>query len=1069
MAIAAAIVTGVALAASGEIPWSFAPLVQPAVPSVVGRSAHPIDAFIDARLRETGVAATAPADATTSLRRLSLDLTGLPPTPAELDAFASSPPIGAAAALDAGASAWSREVERLLASPRFGEHQARYWLDAVRYADTHGFHFDNERSIWKYRDWVVNAFNSNMPFDRFTIEQLAGDLLPDATDENRIASGFIRCNPTTNEGGSIDDEVIFRNASDRADTYSTVWLGLTMHCAQCHDHKFDPLDQRDYYSLYAFFNSTQEASMDGNLVDPEPVLRVASQADNAEIARLREGVAQGASLIESLIPSLADERAQWMQSEAEVAARRWQSLAISSVSAESGTVLTAAGGVIAASGEVPAADTYEIVCAAPAGPITALRLDADLPANGVGPGRAPNGNFVLTEIELVARNAEGVTTPIKLSGAAATREQQGYPVANAVDGVVNHDNGWACLNTAQQPGPATAVFRLEAPTTIPVGSQLVVRLLCRSMFAQHTLASMRLAVRTESGAPVLHLSPWRLSKPLPGASRQQAYGTDSAALEVRREADLSSSLEMREVTQPDGEVIDIPFTPVASVFAARTIRTDRPVSMRAMIAHDDALKVFINGRLVFARDVDQAVTAPPTAVILPLDAGENLLVLKIVNGGGEFGYSFKLDGEFPDPMESRVHGLLALDGPVCSEAQKQEMARWHAESVCPEGRVAATQVATQRSRLQGLESALPPTLIAREMAAPRAARVLMRGQYDKPGDVAERATPKSLPPMRDTQPKDRSGLAQWTVDPANPLTARVLVNRIWQQYFGVGLVRTSEDFGVRGERPSHPELLDWLAADLVANGWNLKRLHTLIVTSAAYRRSAAAEETQRTSDPENRLLARGPRFRLDAEVIRDQALWAGGILVERLGGAGVRPVQPDGVWEVVAFVGSNTQFYQTGKGDDLHRRSLYSFHKRTAPPASMSTFDAPSREASCVRRERTNTPLQALVTMNDAQFVEASRALAQRILLEGGTTDSERMEFLFRTLTARFPQPRESSEMAAFLAESRKAFANDPARAQALLQLGATPRDPNIDPIEHAAWTMVANLVLNLDESLCKG
>jgi hypothetical protein len=667
--------------------WSFRKPQRPPLPDVALRGwvRNPIDCFVLARLEKEGLAPAPEADRTTLVRRLTLDLTGLPPTPAEVDAF-----LG-----DERPGAYERLVERLLASPRYGERMALEWLDAARFADTHGYHIDSGRDMSRWREWVIDAFNRNKPFDEFTVEQIAGDLLPNPTLAQKVASGFHRNHMINFEGGAIPQEYHNAYIVDRVNTTGTVWLGLSVACAQCHDHKFDPLTQREFYQLYAFFHNVPENGLDGSKGNASPLLKA---------------------------PSAEQQR----------------------------------------------------------------RLD-----------------------------------------------------------------------------------RLEA------------------------------------------------------------------------------------------EIKD---------------------------------------------------------------------------------------------LEKRLSGAA------------------------PKGDTESRQWKEQAARLKkargDLYNSIPSTMVMQEMAQPRETFLLVRGQYDRRGEKVRAATPAFLPPLPAGAPPTRLGLARWLVDPSQPLTARVTVNRYWQMYFGTGLVKTAEDFGTQGERPSHPELLDWLACEFVG-GWDVKGVQRLIVTSATYRQSSAARPELLHRDPENRLLARAPRLRLPAEFIRDQALAVSGLLNGAIGGPSVAPYQPAGLWEELAsrLDGANwtAQTYVQSKGRDLYRRTMYTFWKRTSPPPTLTAFDAPDRETCTVRRARTNTPLQALILLNDPTYVEASRKLAERILAEGGRTTEERIAFAFRLVTARRPRPAEVGVLARVFETQLAAFRKDPRAALKLLKVGESPRDDRLDPAVLAAWGVVAGVILNLDEAVTRG
>jgi len=725
--------------------WAFIAPVRPSLPQVSepSWSQNAVDRFVLGRLDSEGLSPSPEADKTTLIRRVTLDLTGLPPTLAEIDAFCA----------DKAPTAYEKLVDRLLGSPHYAEHMTRFWLDAARYGDTHGLHLDNERSLWPYRDWVLRAFNSNMPFDQFTIEQLAGDLLPEPTRDQLVATGFSRCNVTTSEGGSIDEEFRVRYVVDRVETMGTVWMGLTLGCAVCHEHKFDPFTQKDFYQFFAYFNNIAEKGMDGNALLPPPYTRLTTPEQATQLQELRRQVADASKAIEEELAKINLDEPARME-----AFREWQE---------------------------------------------------------------------------EQREKNGVSLPREVRSA------------------------------------------------------------------------------------------------------------------VRLQAEKQS---------------------------------------------DDQRKLL---RDYFVKQAD-----PNTSPIF-------------------------------EPL--------------------------------------VKQLGERKEQFTKIEASITGTMVMREREKPRETFVLMRGEYDKPGEMVEPNVPASLPPLPTSAPPNRLGLALWLVDPAHPLSARVTVNRFWQQSFGTGIVKTAEDFGSQGEWPSHPKLLDWLACEFVASGWNIKHLQRLIVSSATYRQSSRGTPESFRKDQENRLLARGPRIRVDAEMIRDTALAVSGLLVNEFGGKSVRPYQPDGLWKTIAYPTSTTSTFAPDSGGKLYRRSLYTFWKRTSPPPSMQTFDAPSREKCSVRRARTNTPLQALALMNDEQFVEAARHLATRMMTEAGPEASDRVVFAFRLATARAPHDEETRILLDLYQAHREEYQSDGEAALELVGVGASQYDGTLDVAELAAWTMVANAILNLNESITKG
>uniref|UniRef100_A0A7C2JYE2 DUF1553 domain-containing protein n=1 Tax=Schlesneria paludicola TaxID=360056 RepID=A0A7C2JYE2_9PLAN len=905
--------------------WSFLPPQRPTPPTVNDLTTvrNEIDLFLQSRLEREGLPVNGEADKVTLLRRLTLDLTGLPPTIAEVDAFLS----------DDSPEAYERAVDRLLDSPRFGEHFGRIWLDAARYGDTHGLHLDNERSLWPYRDWVINAFNQNLPFDQFTIQQLAGDLLPNATRDQQIASGFNRCNVTTSEGGSINEEVLVRYAIDRTEAMATVWMGLTLGCAVCHDHKFDPVSQREFYSLYAFFNSLADAAMDGNALLPPPILKLPTEEHLAQFAEFDRQIAATQQEIRQQLDGIA-----YVDS--------------------------------AIAGE-------------PADALSTLRrevvwIEDDLPSGANAQGNTPWEFVTKDQGPVYAGERASKRTAPELSQHFFTGAKDGLKIG---DGDVLF--AYVYLDPANPPQSIMLQFNDGAwehrmfwgEDKIPFGTTGT-----PSKLHGGPLPPAGQWIRLEVAADQVNLKP---GATLNGWAFTQYGGTvywDHAGIVTREHAP----------------------PPIRSLLAWEEVERSRnPSSLPGHI--QNLLKVE-----EAKRNADQQ---------------KQLRDYFLQFAHADYRSLF-------DPLNQRVDSL---------NKQKTE-----------------------------LDQRVPATMVSADLPQPREAFVLTRGAYDKPGEKVDRGVPAIFPPLPEAAPKNRLGLAQWLVSPEHPLTARVIVNRYWQHYFGTGIVKTAEDFGAQGEWPAHPELLDWLATEFVRTGWDVKRMQKLIVMSAAYRRSSKVRPDQLQRDPDNRLLARGPRFRLDAEVIRDTALAISGLLMERPGGKSVKPYQPDGVWEAVAFVGSNTRDFKRDDAQGLYRRSLYTFWKRTSPPPSMLTFDAPSRETCTVRRPRTNTPLQSLALMNDTQYVEAARRLAERMLTEGGSQPADRLEYGFRLTTARRPTPTELEILRTVFEKQLARFTQDAAAAEKLLAVGEAPRNTTLPAAEHAAYTMTANLLLNLDEAITK-
>ncbi len=906
--------------------WAWVAPERPQLSDKASRNA--IDHFVQGRLRKEGLKESSEADRVTLIRRVTFDLTGLPPTAGEIDNFLA----------DTSPNAYEKVVDRLLKSPNYGEQMGRYWLDVARYGDTHGLHLDNFREMWPYRDWVINAFNKNMPFDQFTIEQLAGDLLPDATIDQRVATGFNRCNVTTSEGGAISEEYHVHYTVDRVATMSTVWLGVSMGCVTCHEHKFDPYEMKDFYQLYAFFNSLDGPVMDGNKKDTAPVLKIANDAQKTEMAELKRLIAELSKTTTAPDAAVDQAQAEWETQlrESIVSEPKWLVLSPETSTSSGGATLDKQEDEsILVSGENPAKEVYEFVAQVDSNGLTAVRLEGLLHPSltAAGAGRSSNSNVVLSEFEAeVASTVEpDKWEKITFTRAWADHEQPDgdFKIGNAIDGKA--ETGWAIAGH-QRKENRTAIFVADAPFGHEEGTRLKLRLRHESVYSQHQFGRIRLAVTDAVEIPQL--------------------GSKTVPQEI---ADLlKTEPEQRNAEQQN------------------TIRDH----YRNNVSTDETL------------------------------------------------------------VKNR------------------------------------TDLAAKRKRQTELDKSLPTTLVWKELAEPKPAHILIRGAYDKKGEQVYRNTPAALPPLAplgDGETPTRLHLAQWLVSPDHPLTSRVTVNRFWQQYFGVGIVQTAEDFGSQGSPPSHPELLDWLAVDFQENGWDVKRLQKLIVMSATYRQSSQVPKDVRSLDPDNRLLSRGPRFRFDAEMIRDNALSLSGLLIDRIGGPSVKPYQPPGIWFAVAYTDSDTARFKRDSGEALYRRSMYTFWKRTAPPPTMVTFDAPSRETCSVRRSRTNTPLAALALMNDEQFIEAARGVGQRIMKEGGSTEEDRAAFAFRLVTARRPG---DAELAVVLKVYRTALAAYVANEKAtteLLTVGDSGPDSSLTASQLAAWTMVANMLLNLDETITKG
>jgi len=893
--------------------WSFIPPVKHELPAVSRKDwcNGPIDHFIMKRLDDKGLEPGARASKEALIRRVTLDLTGLPPTLAEVDAFLN----------DSSEAAYGKVVDRLLKSERYGEHMAKYWLDAARYGDTHGLHLDNYREMWPYRDWVVRAFNQNMPFDQFAVEQLAGDLLENPSEEQLVATGFNRCHVTTSEGGSIAEEVHIRNVVDRVVTTGTVFLGMTFDCTRCHDHKYDPFTQRDFYSLSAFFNSIDGNPLDGNKKDHAPVIKVLTGEEKGRIAELKQMAAD-----------VRDADYRYVEPETPTEAK-------------------------------------------PAEPTEFVWIEDSVPEGG----RAQGGWQFVTKPKPVFSGEKSSTRTAK--GLSQHFFDQAKTPLKVADGDV-----FFCYVYLDAKNPPKEIM-----LQFNDGSW------------DH---------RAYWGADSIDWgkkdSPSRFSK---GVLPEKAKW-------VRLEVPVS------EVGLKAGSMINgWAFTQFDG-----TVYWDKA----GIVSKADQSPIY-DSLLVWEKDQKAAKAAS-----LPAD----------------------------------VKTIVLLDSAKRNDAQQKQLLDYFIEHVCSSSRSIFDPlhkaIADSEKKVGDIEKAAATTLVFREKKEPKPAHILNRGEYDQPLDVVSRAVPAVLPPLPDNAPANRLGLARWLTSREHPLMARVTVNRFWQQFFGTGLVRTSEDFGSQGEPASHPELLDWLAVQLQDDGWDVQKTLRRIVMSETYRQDATVHGPA-DLDPENRLLSRGPRFRLDAEVLRDQALFVGGLLVEKLGGPSVKPPQPDGLWFAVGYSGSNTVRFKPDMGaDKIHRRTLYTFLKRTAPAPQMSIIDAPSREACTVRRERTNTPLQALLLLNDPQYVECARGLADRVLREGDSTVESRAAYMLRLCTSRVPERSEVAELVAVITDLQTAYSKDGESAAKLVGETSSEDDASATVVERAAWTVGANLVLNLDEVLTK-
>jgi hypothetical protein len=894
--------------------WAYRKPVRPELPAVKNAvwSQDPIDRFILAGLENEGLAPSPEADRTTLLRRVYLDLTGLPPSPQEVDAFLT----------DQSPGAYEHVVDLLLASPRYGERWARPWLDLARFADTNGYEKDGRRTAWAYRDWVIRALNQDMSFKQFTIEQIAGDMLPRPAQDQLVATGFHRNTMLNQEGGVDPEEYYWYSLVDRANTTAAVWLGSTLGCAQCHNHKFDPFTQKDYYRFLAFFaNSQYSVSGDPNeRYAKEPQLELPTSEQAATSKALRADIAKVREVLATGTPELAAAQSRW-ELELRDREKQWTALLpVKYQSAGGAELKLLPDGSLLAGGKNPQADTYTLEAKTDRAAITGLRIevlpDPSLPRGG--PGRDPEGNFFLSDFEVEASAAGAPETKqrVVFKDAAADESQDGYDVR----ALLKKDSGlhgWA-IDASQPSAPLRrqAVLTLEKPFGFEGGTILTIHLKHNMRHSSRNLGQFRLSL----------------------------------------------------TTAPDPAFV-----------------TKLPAGLRPVLETETVKRT----------DEQQELLAAAYRNIAPL-----------------------LDPARKDL--ARLEKSLQDVGIVTAMIMREE------------------------------PGYARPTTYVRE-----------RGSFLSKGDLVYADVPSALNPLPKNVMPNRLGLAEWLVSEDNPLTARVTVNRFWESIFGRGIVETSEDFGTQGDTPSHPELLDWLATEFMSKGWSMKGILREIVTSATYRQSSRVTPELIARDPYNRLYARGPRFRVEAEVVHDLALAASGLLSSKMYGPSVFPYQPDGIWDVPY---SSDKWVQS-QGEDSHRRAIYTYIRRSAPYPSQVTFDAPSREFCTVRRVRTNTPLQALTTLNDPFFFDAARAMARRMWTEGGVNDSERATFAFRLCASRRPQPEELERILGFYRLQLVRYRQNVLEAKQAI--AATAGSDENAP-ELAAWTMVANVLLNMDETITK-
>jgi Protein of unknown function (DUF1553)/Protein of unknown function (DUF1549)/Planctomycete cytochrome C/Concanavalin A-like lectin/glucanases superfamily len=977
--------------------WAFEKPARPAVPQLQAAAwaKTPIDEFVLERLNKEGLHPSPEADKRSLIRRVTLDLTGLLPTPQEVNNFVQ----------DSSPQAYEHLVDRLLASPAFGEQRARYWLDYARYADTYGLHYDNNRYIWAYRDYLIKSFNTNKPFDQFAREQIAGDLLPPSNLDQIIASGYVRSGVSSNEGGTIPEELRVNIARERTEAYGAAFLGLTVGCAVCHDHKYDPTTQKDFYQLSAFFNNINEEPFNGDKPNWAPVVQI-PKPQNLEA--YNQVLAKRAQLLKQLGALRLQDRTlveHW------VVSKQNPAQAVSPDKLLLRLRLDEGGG-------------EELKNSAPQANPKSFAIGKFKPQWGETTWLWPDMRMdTSTRVELGQIGDFEWSQPFSSGGWFMLRSAPNFTSSKVAGSLIakmdstQHDRGWDL-------GAENGTIRVELVDQSP----------------------------KEQPAP---------EKPKKGAKK-----------------DKQPKAETPKVATPK-VVIPKDLTPMRAIKVATV--TPLPTNGQwdhLFFTYDGSgraagVKIYVNGEPVATKVLSDTLARNTMRTSAPLQLGRKspdeqpardtrYQDLRV--------YSRSLTAEEAKrlPFEDYVSEITSKPVNRWDRDQWHAVTEFYFNNVDETAKALRSQTQQLDAELEKLSKGGDVSLVAQEKSSVAYADVLTRGIYTARKERVEANTPHFLPLLPAGRPHNRLALAEWTVSPENPLTARVTVNRMWNELFGAGLVETTEDFGIMGQRPSNPQLLDWLAVEFRESGWDMKHMYKLMVMSAAYRQSAKSTPEQLTRDPKNLLLAHGPRFRMDAEMLRDIALQSSGLLVNKIGGPSVKTYQPPNVWESVGYPTSDTTKYKQDHGEALYRRSLYTYWKRMAMAPDMDAFDAPARDTACTRRQRTDTPLQALVTMNDPQWVEASRSLAERLIKQGGKQPAQRIQYLSELVLSHDPSPQMASVLEQSLTQMQEHYAADRKAAHDLVTVGEKPHDPAIPPPELAAWTMVVSEVLNLDETLNK-
>jgi hypothetical protein len=1002
--------------------WAFEAPARPAVPQLkahTGSVRNPIDNFILANLDKAGLQPSPEADKATLIRRVTLDLTGLLPTPEEVRAFVN----------DKSPDAYEHLVDDLLARPTFGEQRARYWLDYARYADTYGLHYDNSRHIWPYRDYVIRAFNNNKPFDQFATEQIAGDLLPAKDIDPLIASGYIRMGESSNEGGTIAEELRFNIARDRTEAYGAAFMGLTVGCAVCHDHKFDPTTQRDFYSLSAFFNNLDEKPFNEDRPVWTPVVRIPRPQNRDAYDRV---YAKRAELLTQLRAMRTNERDlvhKWLDS---------RKTAPQPVSTEKLLIRLrldeGSGDLLHNSAPHASPATFKATIVPPQwGETTWLWPDFRMQSN--------------TRVVLDKSGDFEQNQAFSTGGWFMFRSAPYFAIDDKPGAIISkmdtaqHNRGW---DLAVRNGIITVELVNSAPKDIKDKKH------------------------QDSKEAFHYPSPQNLTK--------QELATYKPP---KKEEPKKKEEKKKEEPKPKKKEPPPDTTPLVAIRVSTVAKLATDGQWRHIFFTYDGsgrasgVKIFIDGNPASTQVETDTLSGATIRTSAPMQLGWRA---PDANPAKELRYqdirlycrSLTPDETRRLPFEDYVAEIATKPASQWTEDQWHVVSEFYLNSIDPVFRSTYAQMHALDAQLDQISEGGDVTQVAWEKSTLAYAAVLARGNYAAREERVEADTPHYLPSLPAGLPRNRLALARWTVSPENPLTARVTVNRMWYELFGTGIVETTEDFGIMGQRPTNPELLDWLAVEFRESGWNIKHMYKLMVMSAAYRQSAKSTPQQIAKDSRNLLLSHGPRFRMDAEMLRDIALQSGGLLVDKIGGPSVKPYQPANVWEQVSYPTSDTLVYVPDHGPALYRRSMYTYWKRMASPPSMDAFDAPVRDTVCTRRQRTDTPLQALITMNDVQWIEAARALAARVIHDAGPQPEARINRMSEILLAHDTSPKTMAVLESSLQQMQKHYSTDTKAAHALVHEGESKPAVGIPEPELAAWTMIANEMLNLDETLNK-